>query len=129
MSAQFQHLQHTLYSELKKLLASTAPVKIPGGQSLPIDVELVQAWVLTTTFEFIRMNHYEACLSAAQAFRLAQLMGLHRVDVLNNLAPINEKDFIIIEEKRRVFWMAFTLEILLSIHNNLPLVVNEHMVS
>jgi hypothetical protein len=57
------------------------------------------------------------------------LMGLHRVDVLNNLAPINEKDFIIIEEKRRVFWMAFTLEILLSIHNNLPLVVNEHMVS
>ncbi|UKZ67830.1 uncharacterized protein TrAtP1_008989 [Trichoderma atroviride] len=129
VSAHFQHLQHTLYPEVKRLLATTAPAKIPGGQDLAVDVELVQAWVLITTFEFIRMYHYEACLSAAHTFRLAQLMGLHKVDVLDNLPSINERDFITVEERRRVFWMAFTLEILLSMHSNLPLVVNEHMIT
>lgn len=129
VSAHAQSLQHTLYSEVKKLLATTVPIEVPGGQGLVLDVELVQAWILITTFEFIKMDHYEACLSAAHTFRLAQLMGLHQVDVPDDNPSINERDLITIEERRRVFWMAFTLEILLSMHSNLPLIMNEHMVS
>lgn len=128
VSAHDKHLQHTLYPEVKSLLATTTPIQILGGQGLALDVELVQAWVLVTIFEFIRMDHYDACLSAAHTFRLAQLMGLHKVDVLDN-PSINESDFITIEERRRVFWMAFTLEILLNMQSNLPLTINEHMVS
>ncbi|KAL7899826.1 hypothetical protein HDV64DRAFT_291178 [Trichoderma sp. TUCIM 5745] len=75
------------------------------------------------------MDHYEACLSAAHTFRLAQLMGLHQVDVPDDNPSINERDLITIEERRRVFWMAFTLEILLSMHSNLPLIMNEHMIT
>lgn len=129
MSPQFQHLQDKLYSELKRLLATTTLVQIPGGQGSVGDVELVQAWVLRSTYEFIKMNRYETSLSAAYTFRLAQLIGLHKVDVLNNLPSTCEIDFITTEEKRRAFWMAFVLETLSSIHSNLPLVVNEHMVS
>ncbi|KAK0762035.1 hypothetical protein N5P37_004835 [Trichoderma harzianum] len=128
MSPQFQHLQDKLYSEVKRLLATTTLVQIPGGQGSVGDVELVQAWVLRTTYEFIKMNRYETSLSAAYTFRLAQLIGLHKVDVLNNLPSNCEIDFITTEEKRRAFWMAFILETLSSIHSNLPLVVNEHMI-
>lgn len=129
MSPQFQHLQDKLYLEVKRLLATTTLVQIPGGRGSVGDVELVQAWVLRTTYEFIKMNRYETSLSAAYTFRLAQLIGLHKVDVLNNLPSNCEIDFIATEEKRRAFWMAFVLETLSSIHSNLPLVVNEHMVS
>lgn len=133
MSAQFQYLQDMLYPELKRKLASTSLPPSSSGQQLAVDVELAQAWVLTATYEFVKMYHHEACISAGRAFRLVQLMRLHEVDhASKNYASsmgISGTDFIITEEKRRVFWMAFILEALYSMRNNLSLVVSEHMVS
>ena len=133
MSAQFQYLQDLLYPELKRMLASTSRPPSSSGQQLAVDVEIAQAWVLTATYEFVKTYYHEACISAGQAFRLVQLMRLHEVDhASNNKAATTGTsgvDFIIIEEKRRVFWMAFTLDALYSMRNNLPLAVNEHMVS
>lgn len=149
MSAQFQHMQDMLYSEVKRMLAnSSLPSSSPspssssscssssssssGSQSnhnVAIHVELVQAWVLAATYEFVKANHHEACISAGRALRLAQLMGLYKLDVSNNATAASETDFIITEEKRRVFWMAFTLESLYSMRNGLPLVIHEHNVS
>lgn len=133
MSVQFQHLQDTIYPELKRALASIHLPSHPRRGFLELDVELVQAWILTATFEFVKTYHHEACISAGRAFRLVQLMGLHEMDLPSNFdrssSASNGSDFIILEEKRRAFWMAFTLEALYSMRNNLPLVVNEHMVS
>lgn len=131
MSAQFYHLQNTLYPEVKRMLAC-ARQPIYSGQNLATDVELVQAWILVATYEFVKANHHEACISAGRAFRLAQLMGLHEVDLGIDAASagnVTETDFIVTEEKRRAFWMAFTLESLCSMRNNLPLTVSDHTVS
>ena len=125
-SAQFQHLQDTLYPELKRMLASSSLFPGAGGQQLAVDVELAQAWVLTAMYEFAKTYHHEACISAGRAFRLVQLMRLHRIDPI---CSSNTGDVIVAEERRRVFWMAFVLEGLYSMRNSLPLVVNEHMVS
>lgn len=129
MSAQFQHLQDNLYSDVKRMLASASLPNYSGQSSLTVDVELVQAWVLAATFEFVKTNHHEACISASRALRLAQLMGLYKIDISNNSPASSESDFIITEERRRVFWMAFILESLYSMRNNLPLVINEYNVS
>lgn len=133
MSAQFEDLRDKLYPELKRMLASTSLPPSSSGQQLAMDVELAQAWVLTATYEFIKTYHHEACISAGRAFRLVQLMRLHEVDLASNSsttsAGTSGTDFIVTEEKRRVFWMAFILETLFSMRNNLPLVVNELMVS
>lgn len=99
-----------------------------GQNNLAVDVELVQAWILAATYEFVKTNHHEACISAGRALRLAQLMGLYKIDASNSLPFTSEADFIITEEKRRAFWMAFTLESLYGMRNNLPLVINEHHV-
>lgn len=128
MSAPFQHLQDRLYPELKRMLASTSLPMPIGQNNLAVDVELVQAWILAATYEFVKTNHHEACISAGRALRLAQLMGLYKIDASNSLPFTSEADFIITEEKRRAFWMAFTLESLYGMRNNLPLVINEHHV-
>ena len=132
MSVQFQHLQETIYPELKRLLASTNLPSNSNGGFLEVDIELVQAWILTATYEFVKTYHHEACISAGRAFRLVQLMGLHEMDLPVNSTGSSStgsgSDFILLEEKRRAFWMAFTLEALYSMRNNLPLVINEHMV-
>lgn len=129
MSAHFQHLQDMLYSEVKRMLASANLPNYSGQSNLTVDVELVQAWVLTATYEFVKTNHHEACISAGRALRLAQLMGLYKIDISNNSPASSENDFIITEERRRVFWMAFVLDGLYSMRNNLPLVINEYNVS
>lgn len=129
MSAHFQHLQDMLYTEVKRML-TRASLPCSGGQNtLPVDVELVQAWVLTATYEFVKSNRHEACISAGRALRLAQLMGFYRIDGPNSGPSASETDFIITEEKRRAFWMAFTLESLYCMRNNLPLVINEHNIT
>lgn len=128
MSVQFQHLQEVLYTEVRRLLAG---ISLPNcaGQKLDADVELVQAWVLVSTYEFAKTYRHEASTSAGRAFRLAQLMGLHKVDApLRCPEDVDEGDLVAIEEKRRVFWMSFTIETLYSMRNSLPLAINEQPV-
>lgn len=66
-------------------------------------------------------------MSAGRAFRLVQLMRLHEIDSPTKL-PVPEADLIETEEKRRVFWMAYFLDHLLSMRNNWPITLNEHVV-
>lgn len=66
-------------------------------------------------------------MSAGRAFRLVQLMRLHEIDSPTK-PPVPEADLIETEEKRRVFWMAYFLDHLLSMRNNWPITLNEHVV-
>lgn len=75
----------------------------------------------------MRTLHRAAWASAGRAFRLVQLMRLHEIDSPTK-PPVPERDTIETEEKRRVFWMAYFLDHLLSMRNNWPITLNEHVV-
>ena len=125
VSAQFQHLQKSLYRETKQMLEAWS---LGGNGKTPIEAEQAQAWVLVATYESMRTYHQHAWMSAGRAFRLVQLMRLHEIDSPTNLAATGP-DFVKTEEKRRVFWMAYFLDHLFSMRNNWPITLNEHVVS
>lgn len=110
-------------------MLASSDLATSGGRLVGADVELAQAWVLMAIYEFMKTYHHEACISSGRAFRLVQLMGLNEVDSRAGELITDQEDFITMEEKRRVFWIAYTFETLCSMRNNLPLVINEHMVS
>lgn len=71
-------------------------------------------------------------MSAGRAFRLMQAMHFHEIDNPNNKnnQPSSQSSgHIEIEEKRRVFWMAYFLDHVISIRNDWPITLNEHVVS
>ena len=124
LSAQFQHLQESLYQETKHLLEL---LSLENRGHDPVDTEEVQAWILLATYESMRTYHQQAWMSAGRAFRLVQLMRLHEIDIPSK-DPVPETQFIETEEKRRVFWMAYLLDHLFSMRNNWPVTLNEHVV-
>ena len=124
LSAQFQHFQESLYQETKQMLES---LSLSNKGHDPIETEEIQAWILVATYESMRAYHQQAWMSAGRAFRLVQLLRLHEIDIPNK-DPVPETEFIGIEEKRRVFWMAYFLDHLFSMRNNWPVTLNEHVV-
>lgn len=93
-----------------------------------MDKEEIQVWILIATYESMRTFHRSAWMSAGRAFRLVQLMRLHEIDIPTK-PPTPGLDLIDTEEKRRVFWMAYFLDHLLSMRDNWPITLNEHVVS
>jgi hypothetical protein len=73
-----------------------------------------------------------AWLSAGRGVRLAQMMQLHRLDgvgldVKQCLPP--PKDWTEREERRRTFWMAFSVDRYASIGTGWPMTIDERDVS
>lgn len=124
LSAQFQHLQDSFYQETKRTLEFSY---LSGDSNAPVDTEEIQAWILIATYESMRTFHRSAWMSAGRAFRLVQLMRLHEIDSPTK-PPVPEADLVETEEKRRVFWMAYFLDHLLSMRNNWPITLNEHVI-
>lgn len=129
LSIQFRYLQESLYQDTKQILESLS-LSSHGQNS--VDTEQVQAWILIATFESMRTLHQEAWMSAGRAFRLVQIMGLHEIDLPNKdifpNANSHTTDLIETEERRRIFWMAYLLDHLLSMRNSWPVTLTEHMV-
>ncbi|KAK9234752.1 fungal-specific transcription factor domain-containing protein [Lipomyces kononenkoae] len=128
LSAQFRDMTEPLYHETKQMLES---LSFDGNEHSGCDTELVQGWVLVATYESMRTYHRQAWMSAGRAFRLVQGMRFHEIDSPRNDSAISScesGDFIETEEKRRVFWMAYFHDHLLSIRNNWPITLNEHVV-
>lgn len=128
-SAQFQHLQEQLYKDTKVLLESLSAV---DNEQLPLDTEQIQALVLVATYQSMRVSKQQAWLTAGKVFRMAQLMKLHEIDspamyTTNGKKP-STQSLLETEEQRRVFWMAYFLDTLLTIYNGLPVTMNEHLV-
>ncbi|CEJ92460.1 hypothetical protein VHEMI08112 [[Torrubiella] hemipterigena] len=126
LSGQFQYLQESLYQETKSRLDlwSTSRKNSNIDQS---DVEMAQATVLMALYESMKAHHWQAWMTAGRAFRLVQLMKLHELDRPES-KDAREPNSIVQEEKRRVFWMAYFLDHLISMRNDWPITLNEHVI-
>lgn len=100
-------------------------------QSDFIQIELVQACALIAINELMRVGYRRAWMSAGKCFSFVMLMKLHNVDGQDHIATMlrQELSFAEIEERRRVFWMAYTLDRMISVLDQLPLTFDHHVVS
>jgi hypothetical protein len=126
-SSQFQHIQDDLYSQTR-LMMDNLEIKFLNADCM--EIELVQAWALVTIYEFTRVGYKRAWMSAGKCFRFAILMKLHNVDGRDGVAAIllQSVSFIEIEERRRTFWMAYTIDRIISLLDRLPMTFDQHTV-
>ena len=137
MSAQYRGFSDTLYAETRRLLERTcqALVDTPWPMSnTSIQIEKIQAWLLVAHYESLRMGEHQAMLTAGRAFRLVQIARLYDIDIPDDvLSPAvgseSDEAFSEDEEKRRTFWVAFTLDRFLCWRNEWPLTLQEETVS
>jgi hypothetical protein len=149
VSAQYRSLSGVLYAETRRMLEALDATgeRVRGlpwitdgslmraaGGSMAIPIEHIQAWLLVTHYEVLCMQEQRALLTAAGVFRLVQLSRLYDIDAAN-LSPSSpaspDDSFAEMEEKRRAFWLAFTLDRFLSMcsSNERPLTLHEEIVS
>lgn len=128
LSSQFRETIEPLYQKTKQMLES---LSVEGNGYSNVSTELAQAWVLVVIFESMRTYHRQAWLSAGRAFRLVQAMRYHEIDSpaerRGSLSPQCD-DMIEVEERRRVFWMAYFLDHVISMRDDWPITLNEHVV-
>ncbi|KAI1845643.1 hypothetical protein JX266_008254 [Neoarthrinium moseri] len=121
------------YSDLKDLFYQRARKYVEGdyikgfGEHM-ISVAHCQTHVLLASYEFKMMYFPRAWMSTGSAVRLAQMIGLHRLDgtgldVKQCLPP--PRDWTEREERRRTFWMAFCEDRYASIGTGWPMTVDE----
>jgi hypothetical protein len=153
MSSQFQEIEEALYAETRGMLESLDRSMTPSGRkhrsrsaSTSIQLEQIQSWLLLAQYEFLRKDEHQAMITAGRGFRLVQLARLFEVDLpmtsfswtgdVGDLNDVNdpsmtqglEEPFSKIEEKRRIFWMAYGLDRFLSWRNEWPLTLDEETV-
>ncbi|KAH8889990.1 hypothetical protein GQ53DRAFT_747810 [Thozetella sp. PMI_491] len=123
LSSHLQPLQESLYQKTQKLLAASNEYP-----SEALSIEYVQARILMSIHDFMHRSHRQGWLSAGQCFRIVQLMGLHRLDdPLQPPRPDSRDGWIHLEEKRRAFWMAYCVDVLVSKRGMWPLTLHEHV--
>ncbi|KAK4082769.1 transcriptional regulator family: Fungal Specific TF [Trichoderma aggressivum f. europaeum] len=78
-----------------------------------ITIRHAQAWALITCYEARAMLYTRASMSAARCCRLVQMMALDKLDISNDNGPatlVPPIDWTELEERRRVFWVAFSID-------------------
>lgn len=128
LASHLHSIQESLYRHTQKLLES-----LEWRDGIFLDIEHVQARLLICIYELMSKSHQRAWMSAGRCFRLVQAMRLHEVDCLKNVAgrknlPIDAEEWIRQEEKRRTFWVAYSLDLFISVRGNWPLTLHEHIV-
>lgn len=131
VSSQFQATKDSLYLDTRRMLTTLETEDNPFEEYYYL--EHIQALLLIATYEFMQNNFSRAWASAGKAFRLVQLMKLHRLDspssVDGDAMMFAENDsWVVTEEKRRVFWIAFCLDRFLCGVNGSPLTFSEEAV-
>ncbi|KAK7423059.1 hypothetical protein QQZ08_009226 [Neonectria magnoliae] len=139
-SAQFQSLGDKLHAATCQMLHGLEG----NDHGLPwatgeVQLEQIQAWLLLAYYELIRMERDHGQRTAARVFRLVQLAHLHAVDAFN-LSTDKDSNFdshdlaatddtwVIVEEKRRTFWLAFCFDRLLNAHDSLSFTLHEEVI-
>ncbi|KAK5987633.1 Citrinin biosynthesis transcriptional activator ctnR-like protein [Cladobotryum mycophilum] len=121
------------YSDLKDLFYQRARKYVEGdymkgyGEHM-ISVAHCQTHILLANYEMKMMYFPRAWVNTGSAVRLAQMIGLHRLDgsgldVKQCLPP--PKDWTEREERRRTFWMAFCEDRYASIGTGWPMTIDE----
>ncbi|KAK5159624.1 hypothetical protein LTR04_004999 [Oleoguttula sp. CCFEE 6159] len=121
----YEGLQEHFYQRARKYAQMD---ELKGHGESMITIGHCQAWVLLATYEFKLMYFPRAWMSTGRAVRLAQMMGLHRLDgvgldVKQCLPP--PRDWTEREERRRTFWMCFCEDRYASIGTGWPMSIEE----
>lgn len=125
----YESLAEHFYHRARKYLQAD---EMKGHGEGIISVQHCQAWIIVTVYEFKNMYFPRAWQSTGRAVRMAQMLGLSRIDgfgldVKQCLHP--PKDWIEREERRRTFWMAFCEDRYASVGTGWPMTVDERDVS
>lgn len=127
-SAHLQHMRESLYRRARsKLEALDNDIDSTNAASL----QVAQAWLLITHYEFRYTGYRRAWLTAGRAFRIIQLEKLHEIDRFNDvgISMSIPEIWTEIEEKRRTYWLAYCLDRFLNITDECPLSLHEEAVS
>ena len=132
-SVAFKAHSQTLYQETRRMLKDTDTAQSseelgwsPYGAAM-VPVEKIQALIILAHYELLCHTQHKAMMTASRVFRLVQLARLYEVDKLDG-SMAGSEDFVTTEEKRRAFWMAFSLDRFLCARDDLPLTLREEMV-
>ncbi|KAG0646232.1 transcriptional activator [Hyphodiscus hymeniophilus] len=123
------HIRDSLYETTLQLLAA---LESRDNDEDFADIEHVQARVLLLIYDFMRTNHQRGWMSAGRCFRLVQLLRLGEIDSPNRdnaKAPTTNDsvEWIRLEERRRTFWMAYSLDRFISARHEWPLTLSEQI--
>lgn len=126
LSDKYDSLQEHFYLRARKYIQQD---EMKGHGESMITIAHCQTWALLATYEFKLMYFPRAWLSAGRCCRLAQMMGLHRMDgsgldVKQCLPP--PKDWTEREERRRTFWTCFCADRYSSIGTGWPMTIEEN---
>jgi hypothetical protein len=120
LSSQFESFRSTLYNETRRMLET---LDLSEDDMTFVRIEHVQAWILLAYAEFTTKNKRRAWISAGRAFRLVQLAKLHEIDNPENI--FDGEDPVLVEERRRTFWVAYCLDRFICMESRWPLTVIE----
>ncbi|KAI1492332.1 fungal-specific transcription factor domain-containing protein [Biscogniauxia mediterranea] len=125
LTEKYGNLKDLFYQRARKYIEADY---IKGYGEHLISVAHCQTHILLASYEFKMMYFPRAWMSTGSAVRLAQMMGLHRLDgtgldVKQCLPP--PRDWTEREERRRTFWMAFCQDRYASIGTGWPMTVDE----
>ncbi|PWY78032.1 C6 transcription factor [Aspergillus sclerotioniger CBS 115572] len=132
LSAQFQSLRDRLYSETRRMLDA---LDLQGPKTEAPGIEQAQAWVLVCIYEYMQLSPLQAWMSTGRCCRLVLGMRLYELDDPNSPVTMAREqeavlvDWIGLEEQRRTFWMAYSLDRFISFHNGLPFTLNEQLIT
>ncbi|KAK8049982.1 hypothetical protein PG994_011712 [Apiospora phragmitis] len=97
-----------------------------------LTVRHAQAWACITVCEAKTMMFTRAAMSIARAVRLAEMMGLQRLDCAPGEMPpaiLPPRDWLDLEERRRTFWGIFCLDSHCSISTGWPTFIDPNEVT
>ncbi|KAH8800631.1 fungal-specific transcription factor domain-containing protein [Xylogone sp. PMI_703] len=121
---QYINLQERLYRRSRSLL-ELAELECSGNEQIAV----LQAWALVARYELLNRMSYSALLTTGRAVRMAQNMGLFRLDRSPREREIlrlpDARDWTEAEERRRTFWAIFCLDRFVSIAKRLPVLIDE----
>lgn len=123
-SAQPQLVGDMLYNSA---VQSLEELEAKGNVRQMIDLMQVQAWLLLAFYEFMRVDFRRGWMSAGRAFRLIQLMRLHELDLFNAALTVPTMDWIDTEQRRRTFWLAYSLDRFVCLSSGSPLTLSEQV--
>lgn len=129
VSSRYQNLHEPFYARARKYAEL---VEMSGHGEKVTSTALTQAWILIGIYELKLMYYPRVWLSTGRAVRLAQMLGMHRLDGLSSdlkqtLSP--PRDWIEKEERRRTFWMAFCMDRYATVGTGWPVAIDEEDVS
>lgn len=129
MLPQYENQNTMLYARARHYLQEA---EMQGAGVGLANIGICQAWTLVCMFEFTRVLFIRSWMSSGRASRLAQMMGLLRLDGEESdfkkcMPP--PRDCVEREERRRTFWAAYSLDRFASIGTGWPCTINDDDIS